>query len=136
MKTRSAFSSPSRLNPRVHHAKESLEQLARHATIGRVHQEGNRELQLEIAYVLFIDIVGYSRLKTAEQHRLIELLNQIVRGSEHFRKAEANHRIVTVPSGDGMALVFYNTPEAPAECALEISQALQKDSSEKEKPHL
>jgi TolB-like protein/class 3 adenylate cyclase/Tfp pilus assembly protein PilF len=91
-----------------------------------VQQEGNRELQLEIAYVLFIDIVGYSKLVTAEQHRLVELLNQIVRGSEHFRKAEANHRIVTVPSGDGMGLVFYNTPEAPVECALEISGAAKE----------
>ncbi|HKQ38119.1 MAG TPA: adenylate/guanylate cyclase domain-containing protein [Verrucomicrobiae bacterium] len=91
-----------------------------------MQQEGKRELQLEIAYVLFIDIVGYSKLKTAEQHRLVELLNQIVRGSEHFRKAEANHRIVTVPSGDGMALVFYNTPEAPVECALEISNVLKE----------
>ena len=91
-----------------------------------MQQEGNRELQLEIAYVLFIDIVGYSKLKTAEQHGRIELLNQIVRGSEHFRKAEANHRIVTVPSGDGMALVFYNTPEAPVECALEISRAIKE----------
>ena len=94
--------------------------------MGRVQQQGNRELQLEIAYVLFIDIVGYSKLKTAEQHRLVELLNQVVRGSEHFRKAEANHRIVTVPSGDGMALVFYNTPEAPVECALEISNAVKE----------
>jgi TolB-like protein/class 3 adenylate cyclase/Flp pilus assembly protein TadD len=101
-----------------------------------VQQEGNRELQLEIAYVLFIDIVGYSKLKTAEQHRLVELLNQIVRGSEHFRKAEANHRIVTVPSGDGMALVFYNTPEAPAECALEIAAGVQKDTDEKGEPQL
>src|SRR5437868_5969129 len=107
--------------------------------MGHVQQaEGNqeRELQLEIAYVLFVDIVGYSKLKTAEQHRSIELLNEIVRGSEHYQKAEANHRIVTVPSGDGMALVFYNTPEAPVECALEISQALQNDLSEKEKPQL
>jgi TolB-like protein/class 3 adenylate cyclase/Flp pilus assembly protein TadD len=101
-----------------------------------VQQEGNRELQLEIAYVLFIDIVGYSKLVTAEQHRLVELLNQIVHGSEHFRKAEANHRIVTVPSGDGMALVFYNTPEAPAECALEIAAGVQKDTDEKGEPQL
>ena len=88
--------------------------------------EAEKEIELEIAYVLFIDIVGYSKLQTAEQHRLVELLNQIVRGSEHFRKAEANHRIVTVPSGDGMALVFYNTPEAPVECALEISRAAKE----------
>src|SRR4030095_13666298 len=85
--------------------------------------EVQKEIELEIAYVLFIDIVGYSKLVTSEQRRLLELLNQIVRESEHFRLAEAKHRLLTVPTGDGMALVFYNTPEAPVECALEISSA-------------
>ena len=85
--------------------------------------EVKKEIELEIAYVLFIDIVGYSKLVTSEQRRLLELLNQIVRESEHFRSAEAKHRLLTVPTGDGMALVFYNTPEAPVECALEISSA-------------
>ena len=85
--------------------------------------EVSKEIELEIAYVLFIDIVGYSKLVTHEQHRLLELLNQIVRQSEHFRTAEAKSRLITVPTGDGMALVFYNTPEAPVECALEISNA-------------
>jgi TolB-like protein/class 3 adenylate cyclase/Tfp pilus assembly protein PilF len=82
-----------------------------------------KEIELEIAYVLFIDIVGYSKLVTAEQRRLLELLNRIVRDSQHFRAAEAKHRLITVPTGDGMALVFYNTPEAPVQCALEISSA-------------
>ena len=82
----------------------------------------SKEIELEIAYVLFVDIVGYSKLVTSEQRRLLELLNQIVRESEHFRAAEAKHRLLTVPTGDGMALVFYNTPEAPVECALEISR--------------
>ena len=82
-----------------------------------------KEIELEIAYVLFIDIVGYSKLVTHEQRRLLDLLNQIVRDSEHFRTAEAKSRLITVPTGDGMALVFYNTPEAPVECALEISNA-------------
>src|SRR6266513_2129103 len=85
--------------------------------------EVNQEIELEIAYVLFIDIVGYSKLVTAEQRRLLELLNRIVREAEHFHTAEANGRLITVPTGDGMALVFYNTPEAPVECALEISNA-------------
>ncbi len=85
--------------------------------------EVKKEIELEIAYVLFIDIVGYSKLVTHEQRRLLELLNQIVRESEHFRAAEAKHRLITVPTGDGMALVFYNTPEAPVQCALEISSA-------------
>jgi TolB-like protein/class 3 adenylate cyclase/Tfp pilus assembly protein PilF len=85
--------------------------------------EVNKEIELEIAYVLFIDIVGYSKLVTSEQRRLLELLNQIVRECEHFRAAEAKGRLITVPTGDGMALVFYNTPEAPVECALEVSRA-------------
>jgi TolB-like protein/class 3 adenylate cyclase/Tfp pilus assembly protein PilF len=85
--------------------------------------ETKKEIELEIAYVLFIDIVGYSKLVTSEQHRLLELLNQIVRGSEHFRAAEAKSRLISVPTGDGMALVFYNTPEAPVECALEVNSA-------------
>ena len=88
--------------------------------------EVNKEIELEIAYVLFIDIVAYSKLVTSEQRRLLELLNRIVHDSEDFRKAEANSRLVTVPTGDGMALVFYNTPEAPVECALEISSAAKE----------
>jgi TolB-like protein/class 3 adenylate cyclase len=88
--------------------------------------EVKKEIELEIAYVLFIDIVGYSKLVTNEQRRSLELLNQIVGGAEHFRTAEANGRLITVPSGDGMALVFYNTPEAPVQCALEISSEMKK----------
>src|SRR5882724_6103143 len=90
--------------------------------------EVSKEIELEIAYVLFIDIVGYSKLVTHEQRRLLELLNRIVREAEHFRTAEANGRLITVPTGDGMALVFYNTPEAPVECALEISSAASEHS--------
>src|SRR4051794_10893895 len=83
--------------------------------------EIKKEIELEIAYVLFVDIVGYSKLLINEQRRLLEVLNENVRGTDQFKKAEANHRLITVPTGDGMALVFYNTPEAPVECALEIS---------------
>src|SRR5438874_1533612 len=88
--------------------------------------EVKKEIELEIAYVLFVDIVGYSKLVTAEQRRLLELLNRIVREAEHFHTAEANGRLITVPTGDGMALVFYNTPEAPVECALEIGCAARE----------
>src|ERR1041385_4170173 len=93
--------------------------------------EIKKEIELEIAYALFIDIVGYSKLVTDEQRRSLELLNQIVRGAEHFRTAEANSRIITVPTGDGMALVFYNTPEAPVQCALEIASAMKQHTSVK-----
>ena len=91
--------------------------------------EVKKEIELEIAYVLFIDIVGYSKLVTSEQRRSLELLNEIVRGADNFRAAEANGRLLIVPSGDGMALVFYNTPEAPVECALEISSAAREHPS-------
>jgi TolB-like protein/class 3 adenylate cyclase/Tfp pilus assembly protein PilF len=91
-----------------------------------VASEVKKEIELEIAYVLFIDIVGYSKLLIDQQRRVLETLNQIVRGTEQFRKAEANHRLITIPTGDGMALVFYNTPEAPVECALEVSRAVKE----------
>ena len=87
--------------------------------------EVKKEIELEIAYVLFIDIVGYSKLLIDQQRRLLELLNEIVRGTDQFQRAEANHRLITIPTGDGMALVFYNTPEAPVGCALEISRAVK-----------
>jgi serine/threonine-protein kinase len=74
---------------------------------------------------LFIDIVGYSKLLINEQRALLDTLNQVVRGTDQFRSAEAAGRLIKIPTGDGMALVFYNNPEAPVECALEISRALR-----------
>src|SRR5713101_4729526 len=88
--------------------------------------EIKKEIQLEIAHVLFIDIVGYSKLVINEQRALLDTLNQIVRGTDQFRSAEAASRLIKIPTGDGMALVFYNSPEAPVECALEISRALKE----------
>src|SRR2546430_13262963 len=85
-----------------------------------------KEIQLEIAHVLFIDIVGYSRLSINDQHAAVEELNQIVRASEQFQRAEAANRLLKIPTGDGMALVFYTSPEAPAQCAMEISRALKE----------
>src|SRR6202795_3360944 len=87
--------------------------------------EVKKEIQLEIAHVLFIDIVGYSKLSINEQHAAVEELNRIVRGSDQFQKAEATSRLLKIPTGDGMALVFYTSPEAPAQCAVEISRALK-----------
>jgi len=84
-----------------------------------------KEIELEIAHVLFIDIVGYSKLSVNEQHTRVEELNEIVRPSKQFRKAEAANRILKIPTGDGMALVFYKSPEEPAQCAFEISRALK-----------
>src|SRR5438445_3821640 len=87
--------------------------------------EVKKEIELEIAHVLFLDIVGYSKLSVNEQHGRVDELNQIVRASEQFRKAEAANRILKIPTGDGMALVFYRSPEEPAQCAFEISRALK-----------
>jgi len=90
--------------------------------------ELKKEIELEIGHVLFIDIVAYSKLSVNEQHARIEELNEIVRSSEQFRKAEAADRILKIPTGDGMALVFYTSPEAPAQCAVEIRRALKEHS--------
>jgi TolB-like protein/class 3 adenylate cyclase/Tfp pilus assembly protein PilF len=87
--------------------------------------EIKKEIQLEIAHVLFIDIVGYSKLSINEQRAAIDELNEVVRGSEQFQKAEAAARLIKIPIGDGMALVFYKSPEEPVKCALEISRALK-----------
>ena len=88
--------------------------------------EINKEIALEIGHVLFIDIVGYSKLSINDQHAAIEELNQICRASEQFQRAEAASRLLKIPTGDGMALVFYTSPEAPAQCAMEISRALKE----------
>src|SRR6266581_3262102 len=87
--------------------------------------EIKKEIQLEIAHVLFMDIVGYSKLLINEQQALLDVLNQIVRSTEEFQNAEAAGRLIKIPTGDGMALVFYKSPEEPVECALEISRALR-----------
>jgi serine/threonine-protein kinase len=87
-------------------------------------------LKFEIGHVLFIDIIGYSKLLITEQSELLRKLTEVVRETEQFRIAEAEGKLVRLPTGDGMALVFRNSPEAPVRCALELTEAL------KEKPHL
>src|SRR5438552_1008072 len=84
--------------------------------------EVKKEIQLEIAHVLFIDIVGYSKLSMNEQRAAVDELNHAVRASDEFRKGEAADRLIKIPTGDGMALVFYTSPEAPVQCAIEISR--------------
>ena len=85
--------------------------------------------RLEIAHVLFIDIVEYSKLLTDEQSEALQELNQIVRNTEAVREAEAVGHLIILPTGDGMALAFTGSVEGPAECALEISQALHAQPS-------
>jgi serine/threonine-protein kinase len=87
--------------------------------------ETKPDLPLEIAHLLLIDVVGYSRLLVNEQIELLQRLNQIVRGSQSFREAEKNGKLVRLPTGDGMALLFFRSPEEPVQCALEISRELK-----------
>src|SRR5437867_4915227 len=90
--------------------------------------EIQKEIPLEIAHVLLIDVVGYSKLLVNEQIELLQELNQIVRGTECFRAAETKGKLIRVSTGDGMALLFFHSPEEPARCALEISRALKDHS--------
>src|SRR5262245_13122232 len=83
------------------------------------------DVKFEIGHVLFVDIVGYSKLLITEQSGHLRTLKEIVRGTEQFRSAEAEGKLLRLPPGDGMALVFRTNPEAPVLCALEISKALQ-----------
>src|SRR5438132_9593241 len=98
--------------------------------------EQSSDVKFEIGHVLFIDIVGYSKLLINEQSEQIQKLKQIVRGTEQFRLAEAEGKLLRLPTGDGGALVFRTSPEAPVLCALEITKELQKDPGSKEKPQL
>ena len=87
------------------------------------------DLQLEIAHLLLIDIVGYSKLLVNEQIEALQELARIVRSTECFRNAEEKGKLIRVPTGDGMALLFFRSPEEPVRCALQISQALTETST-------
>jgi len=91
-----------------------------------VPAEVKEQIRLEVAHVLFIDIVGYSKLSINEQRAVVDELTRVVRGSDQYQKAEAAGRLIKIPTGDGMALVFYTSQEAPAQCAIEISGALKE----------
>jgi TolB-like protein/Tfp pilus assembly protein PilF len=88
--------------------------------------ESSSDLKLEIGHVLFIDIVGYSKLLITDQSQQLQTLKEIVRATEQFRLAEAEGKLLRLPTGDGGALVFRNNPEAPVLCAMEISKELKK----------
>src|SRR5881398_2275648 len=91
--------------------------------------ESTLDLPLEIAHLLLIDVVGYSKLLVNEQVELLHELNWIVRNTECFRAAETSEKLIRVPTGDGMALLFFRTPEEPVRCALEISHQLRENSN-------
>src|SRR6184192_2605036 len=88
--------------------------------------EVKKEIQLEIAHVLFIDVVGYSKFSINEQGVMVDELTKVVRSSDQYQKAEAAGRLIKIPTGDGMGLVFQTSLEAPAQCAVEISRALKE----------
>jgi hypothetical protein len=91
-----------------------------------VSTEVKKEIELEIGHVLFIDIVGYSKLLTTEQSEQMQKLREIVRATEQFRSAEGVGKLLRLPTGDGGALVFRTSPEAPVLCAMEIGRELKK----------
>src|SRR5947207_8109126 len=88
--------------------------------------EVKKEIQLEIAHVLLIDVVGYSKRLVNGQSQCLQELNRIVRSTECFRAAETKGKLIRVSTGDGMALLFFQSPEEPVRCALEISRTLQE----------
>src|SRR5438876_6924078 len=88
--------------------------------------ERSSDVKFEIGHVLFIDIIGYSKLLINEQSDQIQKLKEIVRGTEQVRLAEAESKLSRLPTGDGGAVVFRTSPEAPVLCALEISRELKK----------
>jgi TolB-like protein/class 3 adenylate cyclase/Flp pilus assembly protein TadD len=89
-----------------------------------VTPEASSDIDLEIAHVLFMDIVGYSKLLTDQQRELLNELNKIVRETPQFRQAEAVSKLIRLPTGDGMALAFFTNPETALKCAIEISKAV------------
>ena len=87
--------------------------------------ESSPDVKFEIGHVLFIDIVGYSKLLITEQSAQLQTLKEIVRGTEQVRRAEAEGKLLRLPTGDGGALVFRTSPEAPVRCAMEIAKSLK-----------
>src|SRR5205085_9459601 len=88
--------------------------------------ESKTQVQLEIGHVLFIDIVGYTKLLIHEQLQHLEKLREIVRATETFRAAQGEGKLLRLPTGDGGALVFRTSPDAPVKCAIEVSRELKK----------
>src|SRR5947207_13336390 len=88
--------------------------------------EVKKEIQLEIGHVLFSDLVGYSKLRINEQSEQLQKLKEIARGTEQFRRAAAEGKLLRLPTGDGGALVFRTNPEAPVLCAIEIGKELKR----------
>src|SRR5437763_8122445 len=99
--------------------------------------EVKKEIQLEIAHVLLIDVVGYSKFSINEQGVVVDELTKVVRSSDQYQKAEAAGRLIKIPTGDGMGLVFHTSPEAPAQCTADLHRALRRRfrAGVKDQPH-
>src|SRR6266478_2461280 len=87
------------------------------------------DADLAIAHVLFIDIVAYSKLAIDQQKEVVQQLNQHVRDSEQFRRADAAGKLIRIATGDGVALAFFTSPDAPVRCAIEVSKAVRNSSA-------
>jgi len=94
-----------------------------------IEMENRAPFKLEIAHVLFMDIVGYSRLLINQQQQIVQQLNGLVQSTPQFRQSEAAGKLIPIPAGDGMALVFFESPEEPARCAVEIAQQIHGQPS-------
>jgi adenylate cyclase len=94
--------------------------------VASMAREGNETTHLETAHVLFVDVVGYSKLLVNEQREVLQQLNEVVRSAPQFGRSSAAGKLIRIPSGDGMALVFFKSPEEPVQCAMEIARALKK----------
>ncbi|MEY2493431.1 MAG: hypothetical protein QOH24_2382 [Verrucomicrobiota bacterium] len=92
----------------------------------RMSAEAPTDSHLEIAHVLFIDIVAYSKLLIDQQTDLVKQLNEQVQSTEEFRTAEVAGKLIRIATGDGMALAFFTSPDAPVRCALQLSEAIRQ----------
>lgn len=115
-------------NERYPRARDFTELLAQALTTDLELPEGvaaQEDVDLEMAHVLFMDVVKYTKLSTDEQRAIREQLQRIVSGTESFQRAKTSNQLISRSTGDGMALVFFSGPKAPAECAIEIARILQ-----------
>src|SRR5205809_7769892 len=87
------------------------------------------DADLAIAHVLFIDIVAYSKLAIDQQKEVVQQLNRYVRDSEQVRRADTAGKLIRIPTGDGVALAFFTSPDAPVRCAIEVSKAVRNSSA-------
>ncbi|MCZ6491410.1 MAG: protein kinase [Acidobacteria bacterium] len=105
--------------------KPAPEVLSRPTTPGSVAPAPSTSANMEMAFVLFMDLVSYSTLHMDRQSQRIQQLQEVVRNTKEFQRAQESGQLISLPTGDGMALVFFQNPVAPVQCATEISRALQ-----------